>query len=58
LQKARDTIAAEKRQALQEIRQAAVELTMAATGRLLQQKVDGPENKRLVEGFLAGAAKQ
>lgn len=58
LQKARDTIAAEKRQALQEIRQAAVELTMSATGRLLQQKIDGQENKRLVEGFLAGAAKQ
>ncbi|MBL8724090.1 MAG: F0F1 ATP synthase subunit B [Planctomycetes bacterium] len=56
LQKARDTIAAEKRQALQEIRQEAVRLTMAATGKLLQQKVDDEQNRRLVEGFLQSAA--
>ncbi len=56
LQKARDTIAAEKRQALQEIRQEAVRLTMAATGKLLQQKVDDEQNRRLVEGFLHSAA--
>lgn len=55
LQKARDTIAAEKRQALQEIRQEAVRLTMAATSKLLHAQVDGEQNRRLVEGFLAGA---
>lgn len=58
LQKARETIAGEKRQALQEIRQEAVRLTIAATGRLLQAKIDEQENRRLVEGFLAGAGQQ
>lgn len=55
LQKARDAIAAEKRQALQEIRTHVVELTMQATGRLLQAKVDDPTSRRLVEDFLVSA---
>ena len=55
LQKARETIAAEKRQALQEIRAAAVDLTIAATGRLLQQKVDDAQNRKLVADFMATA---
>ncbi|MBM4060113.1 MAG: F0F1 ATP synthase subunit B [Planctomycetes bacterium] len=57
LQKARDAIAAEKRQALLEIRAEAVALTIAATGKLLQQNVDAPQNRRLVEGFLQGAGR-
>ncbi|MCA8977390.1 MAG: F0F1 ATP synthase subunit B [Planctomycetes bacterium] len=56
LQKARDTIAGEKQKALQEIRAEAVALTIAATGQLLQQKVDDEQNRKLVEGFLQSAA--
>ena len=55
LQKARDTIAAEKRQAVQEIRAIAVDLTIAATGKLLGQEVDAAKNKPLVEQFVSGA---
>ena len=55
LQKARETIAAEKRQALQEIRQEVVHLTIAATGQLLQQKIDDQQNRQLVEKFVADA---
>ena len=55
LQKARDTIAAEKRQALQEIKALAVELTIAATGKLLQSEVDAAKNRPLVQQFVATA---
>ena len=55
LQKARDTIAAEKRQAVQEIRAIAVDLTIQATGKLLQQEVDAEKNKPLVAQFVQGA---
>ncbi|MEY4673851.1 MAG: hypothetical protein RL148_1635 [Planctomycetota bacterium] len=58
LDKAREEIAAEKRQALQEIRGVAVELTMAATGRLLQQRIDDSASRKLVEGFVAGSARE
>lgn len=58
LDKAREEIAAEKRQALQEIRGVAVELTMAATGRLLQQRIDDAASRKLVEGFVAGSARE
>jgi F0F1-type ATP synthase membrane subunit b/b' len=57
LHKARETIAAEKRQALQEIRAAAVDLTISATGRLLGQEVDAAKNRPLVQQFVASAAK-
>ena len=57
LQKARDTIAAEKRQAVQEIRAIAVDLTIQATGKLLQQEVDAAKNRPLVEQFVLGAEK-
>lgn len=57
LQKARDTIAVEKQQAVQEIRAIAVDLTIAATGKLLQQEVDAAKNKPLVEQFVQGAEK-
>ncbi len=57
LQKAREVIAAEKRQALQEIRQEVVHLTIAATGQLLQQKIDDQQNRQLVEKFVSDAAR-
>jgi F-type H+-transporting ATPase subunit b len=56
LQKARDTIAAEKRQALQEIKTLAVDLTIAAAGKLLQQEVDAAKNRPLVQQFVAAAS--
>jgi F-type H+-transporting ATPase subunit b len=52
LQKARDAIAAEKRAALQEIRQQMVELTIAATSQLLQKDVDDAAHRRLVQEFV------
>lgn len=55
LQKARDTIDAEKRRALQEIRTEAVALTLQATSRLLQTKIDGEQDRKLVEGFMQNA---
>jgi F-type H+-transporting ATPase subunit b len=55
LQKARDTIAAEKRQALQEIKALAVDLTISATGKLLQQEVDVAKSRPLVQQFVAAA---
>jgi F-type H+-transporting ATPase subunit b len=55
LQKARDTIAGEKQKALQEIKALAVELTIAATSKLLQQEVDAAKNRPLVQQFVAAA---
>jgi len=58
VQKAREAIAAEKRAALQEIRAVVVELTIAATSRLIQQQVDDPTQRRMVQEFVADAAKE
>jgi F-type H+-transporting ATPase subunit b len=55
LQKARDTIAAEKRQALQEIKAFAVDLTISAAGKLLKHEVDAQKNRPLVQQFVAAA---
>lgn len=55
LQKARDTIAAEKRQAMQEIKAMAIDLTIQATGKLLQHEVDAGKNRPLVQQFVASA---
>lgn len=52
LQKARDAIAAEKRTALQEIRALAVDLTIAATQKLLQQDVNDEAHRRIVRDFV------
>ncbi|MCR9246940.1 MAG: F0F1 ATP synthase subunit B [bacterium] len=55
LQKARDAIAAEKRSAVQEIRNEAVALTLAATSKLLQQNVDSEQNRKLVSDFVSSS---
>ena len=55
LQKAREAIAAEKQKALLEIRQYAVELTIAATEKLLQQDVDDEAHRRMVRDFVANS---
>ena len=52
LQKASAAIAAEKRAALQKIRQLAVDLTITAAGKLLQQKMDDEANRRIVRDFV------
>lgn len=52
LQKARDAIAAEKRAALQEIQKLAVDLTIAATQKLLQKDVDDEAHRRIVRDFV------
>jgi F-type H+-transporting ATPase subunit b len=55
LQKAREAIAAEKQKALLEIRQYAVELTIAATQKLLQQDVNDEAHRRMVRDFVASS---
>ena len=55
LHKAREAIAAEKRQALQEIRSEMVGLTIAATGRLLEHDVDDDVHRKLVRDFVGSA---
>ena len=55
LQKARDAIAAEQKKAVQEIRTLAVDLTIQATGQLLQREVDAQRNRPLVEQFVTSA---
>jgi F-type H+-transporting ATPase subunit b len=55
LQKARDAIAAEKQKALLELRQYAVELTIAATQKLLQQDVNDEAHRRMVRDFVASS---
>lgn len=55
LQKARDTIHAEKQKAMQEIKAMAVDLTIAATGKLLGHEVDAAKNKALVQQFVQTA---
>ncbi|MEC7582969.1 MAG: F0F1 ATP synthase subunit B [Planctomycetota bacterium] len=56
LTKAREAIAAEKRQALQEIRKEMVGLTIAATGHLLQRDVDDEAHRKMVSEFVGSAA--
>ncbi|GAB4148193.1 MAG: F0F1 ATP synthase subunit B [Planctomycetota bacterium] len=55
LQKAREAIEAEKRQALLEIRQHVVALTISATSRLLQQDVDDQKHRQMVDAFVAAS---
>ena len=57
LARASEQIAAEKQAALQEIRAHVVELSIAAAGALLKQKVDDAANRQLVADFVAGAGK-
>lgn len=56
LAKAREAIAAEKRQALQEIRKEMVGLTIAATGHLLQRDVDDQAHRQMVADFVGDAS--
>lgn len=53
LERARDEIVRERERALEALRREAVDLSLAAASRLLKKQVDGAENRRLVEEFLA-----
>ena len=49
---ARKTIAEEQRQAVAEVRHLAVDLAIAAAGKLLQSQMDAAAQKKLVEEYL------
>ncbi len=49
---ARDEIQHERDLALETLRREAVDLSIAAAGRVLQRSVDSAENRRLVEEYL------
>ncbi len=53
LDRARREIAAEREKALAALRREAVDLSLAAAGKLLGQKVDSAADRALVEGYLA-----
>ncbi|HSJ26053.1 MAG TPA: F0F1 ATP synthase subunit B [Longimicrobiales bacterium] len=52
LERARKEIQREREQAVESLRREAVEIAMAAAGRLVQRKVDTAEDRRLVTEFL------
>jgi F-type H+-transporting ATPase subunit b len=51
--RARDEISAEKERALAEIRAEVADLALDAAGKLVAAEMDGPTQRRLVEGFLS-----
>lgn len=52
-EKARAEIVAEKEKAMAEIRGQVADLALDAAGKLVRSQMDGPTQRRLVEGFLA-----
>lgn len=56
LARARDEIERERERAVEALRREAVDLSLAATARLLRREVDSAENRRLVEEFLGEIA--
>ena len=57
LERARRDIAAERDKALTDLRREAVDLSLAAAGRLIGQKLDAASDRSLVEGYLASLEK-
>jgi F-type H+-transporting ATPase subunit b len=53
LERARREIAAEREKALVALRREAVDLSLAAAGKLISQRLDGASDRALVEGYLA-----
>ena len=51
-ERAREEIIAEKERAMAEIRGQVAELALEAAGKLVRHEMDGPTQRRLVEGFL------
>lgn len=54
LERARKEIERERDQAIESLRKESVELALGAASRLLQQKLDGDADRKLVEGYLGG----
>lgn len=52
LERARREIEAEKDRAVEELRREAVDISLAAASRVLEQSVDSEQNRRLVEEYL------
>lgn len=54
LERARRDIESEKVAAIAELRREAVGLAIAAAGKVIEKNLDDAQNKKLVEGYLAG----
>ena len=55
LERARREIAHERDSAIAQIREEAVDLALAAAGKVIEKNLDDSANRKLVEGYLAGA---
>ncbi len=58
LTRARNEIGREKDAAVDALRRDAVDLALAAASKLLHQKLDGEEDRKLIMGYMDGLAKQ
>lgn len=58
LDRARREIETEKKNAIAELREEAVDLALAGAGKVIEKNLDDPTNRKLVESFLAGAGVQ
>ena len=54
LERARRDIDAERAAAIADLRREAVGLAIAAAGKVIEKNLDDAQNKKLVEGYLAG----
>lgn len=55
LERARREIAGERDRAIAQIREEAVDLALAAASKVIEKNLDDSANRKLVEGYLAGA---
>jgi len=55
LERARREIAGERDRAIAQIREEAVDLALAAAGKVIEKNLDDSANRKLVEGYLASA---
>ena len=58
LDRARREIETEKKNAIAELREEAVDLALAGASKVIEKNLDDPTNRKLVESFLAGAGVQ
>ncbi|MEX1258055.1 MAG: F0F1 ATP synthase subunit B [Gemmatimonadota bacterium] len=52
IERAREAIEQEKESAIEALRREAVDLAIAAAGRLMEEKLDGPKDRELVMGYI------
>jgi F-type H+-transporting ATPase subunit b len=55
LERARREIAGERDRAIAQIREEAVDLAIAAAGKVIEKNLDDSANRKLVEGYIASA---